>query len=203
MPPRLRTAARRLSAGASQYAAYAALRLLLAAVQAAPLSFCQRGTSGLAWLFDRGLGLRRRVVEENLAIALPDADPAERRRLARAMWRHLFLMVAEIAHTPRRLHRTTWRRYVDLDGDDTVVRTMLRDGPKVIISAHYGNFELGGYLLGLFGFPTHTIARTLDNPHLDRFVNRFRGRTGQHILPRAAAATKSNGCWERAGCSRC
>jgi len=43
---------------------------------------------------------------------------------------------------------------------------------------------LGGYLMGLFGFPTYTVARKLDNPFLDRFVNEFRGRTGQYILPK-------------------
>ena len=55
----------------------------------------------------------------------------------------------------------------------------------MVISAHYGNFELGGYLMGLFGFPTYTVARKLDNLYLDQFINRFRGRTGQYILPSA------------------
>ena len=38
--------------------------------------------------------------------------------------------------------------------------------------------------MGLFGFPTYTVARRLDNPYLDRFVNEFRGRTGQFMLPK-------------------
>ena len=52
------------------------------------------------------------------------------------------------------------------------------------MTAHLGNFEVGGYVLGVLGFPTYTIARTLDNPYLDRFLNRFRGGTGQHIIPK-------------------
>ena len=39
-------------------------------------------------------------------------------------------------------------------------------------------------MLGILGFPTYTVARTLDNPYLDRFVNRFRAATGQHIIPK-------------------
>ena len=54
----------------------------------------------------------------------------------------------------------------------------------VIISGHLGNFEMGGFLLALHGFPTHTVARPLDNPYLDRFVNEFRGSTGQFMLPK-------------------
>jgi KDO2-lipid IV(A) lauroyltransferase len=41
---------------------------------------------------------------------------------------------------------------------------------------------LGGFFLGVLGFPTSTVARTLDNPHLNRFINRFRGITGQRMI---------------------
>jgi len=43
---------------------------------------------------------------------------------------------------------------------ESFVRTLLCGRPLVLISAHYGNFELGGYLMGLFGFPTYTVARS-------------------------------------------
>ena len=36
----------------------------------------------------------------------------------------------------------------------------------------------------MHGFPTHTVARPLDNPFLDQFVNDFRGSTGQYMLPK-------------------
>ncbi|MEQ8846838.1 lysophospholipid acyltransferase family protein [Botrimarina sp.] len=166
------------------YAGYLALRVAVAGVQAAPLWACERAAGGVAWLAHHVLRLRRRVVDENLATAFPAWSAAEREATALAMWRHLFLMVAEIAHAPRKVHRTTWRDWVELEHDDVVLRALLDEGPKVVISAHYGNFEFGGYLLGLFGLPTHTIARTIDNPYVDRFVNEFRGRTGQYILPK-------------------
>lgn len=168
----------------ADYLAYLVFRVIIAVVQATPLPVCERGAELLAWLLHDVLRMRRRVVEENLRIAFPEWSDAERARTAKRMWRHLFLMVAEIAHTPRKVHRTTWRNWVELEEDRMVLSTLLEQGPKVVISAHYGNFELGGYLLGLFGLPTHTIARTIDNRHVDRYVNRFRGRTGQYILPK-------------------
>jgi KDO2-lipid IV(A) lauroyltransferase len=54
----------------------------------------------------------------------------------------------------------------------------------VLVSAHFGNFEIAGYMLGIFGMPTFTVARPLDNPYLDRFLNDFRGAKGQQILPK-------------------
>ncbi len=51
------------------------------------------------------------------------------------------------------------------------------------MTGHFGNWELGGYTLGLLGFSTFAIARKLDNPYLNDFLlHRFRQRTGQRIL---------------------
>src|SRR5690606_37820081 len=40
------------------------------------------------------------------------------------------------------------------------------------------------------GFPTVTVARTLDNPYLDRFLNDFRQATGQYIVPKNGTADR-------------
>jgi KDO2-lipid IV(A) lauroyltransferase len=54
----------------------------------------------------------------------------------------------------------------------------------IFLTGHYGNWELAGYLFGLFGFPTVSVARALDNPHLDRYLRSFRERTGQMLIPK-------------------
>ncbi len=100
------------------------------------------------------------------------------------MWEHLFLLVLEVAHTPRKIHETNWREYVKLTNEEMLVGLLFQERPLLITTAHFGNFEVGGYVLGILGFPTFTVARTLDNPYLDRFVNRFRSRTGQFIIPK-------------------
>jgi KDO2-lipid IV(A) lauroyltransferase len=171
---------------------YVVVRVVIGFVQAVPLEICERGAGVLATLFDRVLRVRRDVVDENLRNVFPELTERQRRRMAWRMWRHLFLMAAEIAHTPRKVHRTNWREHSRIVRLEEFVGTLLSGRPVVLISAHFGNFELGGYLMGLFGFPTYTVARKLDNPHLDRFVNDFRGRTGQFILPK-------RGCRERIG----
>jgi KDO2-lipid IV(A) lauroyltransferase len=168
----------------TDYATYVVVRLFIALVQALPPATCSAVAGGMAWLLTDVVPLRRSTINENLDIALPHITGAERRKLVWSMWHHLLLMVMEIAQAPRKVHRSTWRRHVEVPAVETIIRWMLPQRPSVVISGHYGNFELGGYLLGMFGFPTHTVARQLDNPFLDRFVNRFRGRTGQHMLPK-------------------
>ncbi len=166
------------------YAVYLAVRIFICVVQAISLEMGQRLAHSLAWLAADVFRIRATVVDENLAYAFPQCPPAERRQLARQMWEHLFLLVLEVAHAPRKIHETNWRHYVRLSGTDPLVRALLDDRPLVLVTGHFGNFEIGGFMLGVLGFPTYTVARNLDNPYLDRFVGRFRRATGQYLIPK-------------------
>lgn len=166
------------------YLVYLVVRVLICIVQAIRLETGQQIARLLAWLFADVLKIRAGVVDDNLRHAFADLSPQARQRTARRMWEHLFLLVLEVAHTPRKIHETNWRKHVRLTGEDKLVRLMLDHRPMIIISGHFGNFEVGGYMLGVLGFPTFTVARKLDNPYLDRFVNRFRKATGQVIIPK-------------------
>lgn len=181
------------------YLAYLAVRLLICVVQAVPLSSCHRAAPLLAQFTWRVLRIRRQVVDENLQIAFPDSTARQRQRIALGMWRHLFLMIAEIAQAPRKVHRTNWRQQAVIPQLPVMVRRLLDRRPVVIVSGHLGNFELGGYLLGLHGFPTHTIARPLDNRFLDRWVTQFRGATGQFMLPKVGSSQQIAHLLERGG----
>jgi Kdo2-lipid IVA lauroyltransferase/acyltransferase len=163
---------------------YFVVRVMICIVQAIPTEMGHRFAKGLAWLFCDVLHIRSRVVDDNLAHAFPEMSAAERLGLARRMWEHLFLLVLEVAHAPRKIHETNWREFVKLNNEAILIRHLFDDRPLLIISSHLGNFEVGGYILGILGFPTYTVARTLDNAYLDRFVNRFRGGTGQRMIPK-------------------
>jgi KDO2-lipid IV(A) lauroyltransferase len=136
------------------------------------------------------LRVRKKVVEENLRHTFPRLSVAERRTLSRQMWEHLFLMVCEIAHAPRKIHDTNWRQYFRIPHKRDFVRYLLDPRPTVLISGHFGNFEITSYMAGLLGFSTYAIARRLDNPHLDRYVNRFRSANGQFILPKDGGSSQ-------------
>jgi KDO2-lipid IV(A) lauroyltransferase len=184
---------------AVDFAVYLIVRALIAFVQALPLETCERVAGLLAVFFGRVLRIRGRVVEENLRIAFPEMSTDDREAVTIEMWRHLILMMAEIAQTPRKVHETNWKQHSHIVNQEQFVRTLLSGRPLVLISGHFGNFELGGYLMGLFGFPTYTVARALDNAYLDRFVNDFRGRTGQYMLPKQGSGADIQRILERGG----
>lgn len=169
---------------------YFLVRLAICLIQAISLESCHAIARLLAWVAHDVFRLRRRVVDDNLRQAFPDLSAAERRELARRMWEHLILMGCEIAQAPRKIHETNWRHYFHFHGKREMVAYLLDPRPTVFVSGHFGNFELSSYMMGLYGFPTYAIARPLDNPYLDRYVNQFRSTHGQFILPKEGSAAQ-------------
>ena len=173
---------------AIHFLVYLLVRVFFCVIQAMRIESCDRLAGWLATLMATILKVRRQVIDENLRHAFGDMSADERRRVAWRMWHHLFLMAFEIAHAPRKIHETNWRDYFTLRNARPLVAALIDDRPSVLVSAHFGNFEIAGYMLGIFGMPTFTVARPLDNPYLDRFLNDFRGAKGQQILAKRGSS---------------
>lgn len=167
---------------------YFVVRLFVCIIQATPIETCHYFSRGLAYFAAEIVRVRHKVVEENLAAVFPHLSQRQRRKMKRRMWEHLFLMVCEVAHAPRKIHTSNWHKYVSMKNKKALVETLLDERPTILVSGHYGNFEFAGFVNGLLGFPSYSIARKLDNPYLDRFVNRFRSMHGQFILPKEGSA---------------
>jgi KDO2-lipid IV(A) lauroyltransferase len=167
----------------ADYAVYLVVRLLVCVIQALSLAAARRLAGGLAWLAYHVNRRHREVALDNLRKAFPGRfSEAELHRKVRAVYRHFCRVLTEIIHLPRRLHSENWREHIELVGGREMVECLLSDRPLLIVTGHFGNWEMAGYALGLLGFKTHAIARTLDNPYLNAFLLKFREKTGQTIL---------------------
>ncbi|NND97577.1 MAG: lysophospholipid acyltransferase family protein [Pirellulaceae bacterium] len=172
----------------SEFCAYLTVRSLVAFVQVLPYDMGDSMCRSLAWFASDVLRIRHETTEKNLRSVFPDCDAQERRRISFAMWHHLLLMVCEIAWAQRRLHLTNWSEHVRFKNNKTILRALLVKRPAVMVSGHYGNFEIGGYTMGLMGCSTTTIARKLDNRFLHAWVKRFRGAKGQSMVDKEGCA---------------
>jgi KDO2-lipid IV(A) lauroyltransferase len=142
----------------------------------------------------------REVGMENLRHAFGDRyTEVERDAIVRGVYRHFCMMLMEILHIPRKLHPETWRDRITLVGHEPIVDRLLRGGPVIMLSGHFGNWEMAGYLFGVFGFPPNSVARTLDNPHLDRFIRSFRERTGQKMIAKKGGSDEILGVLNAGG----
>ncbi|TWU15861.1 Lipid A biosynthesis lauroyl acyltransferase [Allorhodopirellula heiligendammensis] len=166
---------------------YAVVRVVVAVIQVLPMDMGDHLCRGLAVALAGPLAIRRRVIADTLANVYPTASAAQKHQLTLSMWHHLMLMICEIAWAQRRLHLANWTDHIRFRGNREILATSLVSRPSVLVSGHFGNFEIGSYTFGLMGVRTLAIARTLDNAYLHRWVERFRGAKGQLLVDK-------NGC---------
>ncbi|MDO5553966.1 MAG: lysophospholipid acyltransferase family protein [Planctomycetia bacterium] len=164
------------------YGVYLVVRLFICLIQSLSLDACRVIASLLATVATSVVPIRKRLLEENLSHAFPELSRDERRLLIHEMWEHLILLVAEVAHAPRRVRETNWWHHVRLVDYDPVLKLLHDNRPIILVTGHFGNFEMAGYILGLLGYPTFSVARTLDNPWLERYLHEFREITGQFLI---------------------
>jgi KDO2-lipid IV(A) lauroyltransferase len=131
----------------------------------------------------------RRIALYNLALAFPDRSDAERRDILRRSCRNLGRVGAEFCHL-RSLTPETLRRYVTIDdpqGWQSALDAAAQRG-ALILTGHFGNFELLAYAHGLLGHPITLVHRPMRNPLVDRAITELRARAGTVSLPKKTAA---------------
>jgi len=163
---------------------YLVVRFVVALVQMVPPRIAYAVADFLAWLVYKLVRSRREVALENVRAAFPELanDPADADRLVRKMYRHFLRATVELMLLPRKLHISNWRKHLVLAHGSLTLPPLLGDRSVLVVTAHFGNWEMAGFALGLFGFRTYAIARVLDNPYLERYALKFRQGTGQTII---------------------
>ena len=168
------------------YLAYLAVRFVVAFAQMLSIEQSYALARLLGWVIYKVDSRHRQVGIDNLTQAFGDQfTAAERDQMVRGVYCHFCMMLMEILHTPRKLHLENWRGSIELVGLAPLMDHLISGSrPLIVLTGHYGNWELAGYLFGMFGFPTVSVARTLDNPYLEHYLRAFREKTGQSLIPK-------------------
>jgi KDO2-lipid IV(A) lauroyltransferase len=99
------------------------------------------------------------------------------------MYRHFVRAVIEALLLARKLHLVNWRAFMNLYSAAGLPAVMLNPNrAALLVTGHFGNWELLGHATGALGFKTFGIARVLDNPYLERYTRRLRQATGQTLI---------------------
>jgi KDO2-lipid IV(A) lauroyltransferase len=190
-PPRRpgRRARRRRRSTALDRIVFLAVRAVMQTLGALPLAWALRIAAGVALAVYAVARPLRRVGMVNLALAFPERPLAERRRILRASFANLGRMVAELAHLPR-LDADDLRTLVEFEDEawwaENIGRP--RDTGVLVLSGHFGNWELLVFAHGMRGFPVSMVHRTMANPFVDRWLNAIRARAGTRLVRKRHAA---------------
>lgn len=141
------------------------------------------------------LGIRRRVVLDNLRLAFPEKTEAERRAIARATYRNLAQMIPDFLRVPA-LPRAELERIFVYDGWDNFEKAKALGKGIIACTAHFGNFDLLAAAHTLRGVPITMISRQMGKSGANDVWRGARKRAGVEDLEVGkgnvlAAATRS------------
>jgi KDO2-lipid IV(A) lauroyltransferase len=163
-------------------AQYWALRGVIGALETQPWSRAAALGASLGGLGYAPLGIRRAVVEQQIAMAFPEMSPREVRDTARGAYRHLGRNVAEVALIPRIGAQGVLDLFTEIEGWEVIDDAMAAGRGIVLVTGHLGNAELAGSFVAARGVPTDAIARGQANPLFDDYVTAMRERIGMHVI---------------------
>lgn len=136
---------------------------------------------GLGQLFGLLHGRLRRVGMRNLEIAFPEKTVAERRCILRGVFTSLGRELAEFCKFPW-YTRANAHKIAIYEGFENYEAAKNRGKGVFFMTAHLGAWEVGSFFHSLMGNPIREVVRELDNPYLDRLVERYRTLHGNETF---------------------
>jgi len=170
---------------------YGAMRTVLGALDL--LSWKRAATLGerLGTLGYKPLGVRRKVVERQIAAAFPGLGETEVLRIARESYAHLGRTTIETALLGTLPSDAVLDLFEGVDNWSCVERAMSAGKGLIFVTGHLGNWELGGAYLAARGVGLDVVVRNQENPLFDAYLNRTRERLGMTIVRDSEAVRRT------------
>ncbi len=145
-------------------------------------SLKERLITAIAYIWYRLDRRHREITRRNLEFAYgAELGPAERERLARAVFRHFILFGWETLELL--LAPLSWiRRRVVILGQENLDRALAQGRGAIVIAAHAGNWEYTVLGYGLQYGPAGVVGRELDHPWGRALARYLRERGGNAMV---------------------
>lgn len=167
---------------ASHYAEYYSLRGTVAALRRLPWETAGRIGARLGALGYRPFGIRKHVVERQIAGAFPEWPPKKVKRVAIASYRHLGRSAIETALLDSLGKDGLLDLVETVEGWHHVEQVMAKGLGAILVTGHFGNWELAGAYVAARGIPIDVIAREMANPIFDKYLNGTRAGIGMVVV---------------------
>jgi KDO2-lipid IV(A) lauroyltransferase len=130
-----------------------------------------------------------RVAEENIKAALPELTARDRRAVLDGMWDNLGRVVGEYAHLDRLANDPT--RVEIIDPGNLCSRAASAGKGALVLSAHFGNWEIGCLPARLAGAKQFDVYRAANNPYTDKILKHARLRLARGgLIPKGLAGMR-------------
>lgn len=159
-------------------AEYCIAALVLKSIEWSPLGIGAWLARRYMTLLDRAVPRLRRAAYKNLSFALPGIDA---KLTTDAVFDSLARVLLAFAKFPR-MRPENVNRWIRCEGMEHF-HSALREGRGVLVATgHLGNWELSAFAHAWLSGPMNVVVRPLDNPFLDRLIERQRTLSGNRSI---------------------
>lgn len=179
---------------------YIAVRFAAMLFQMFPIDLNLRTARWLGWVWYQIMPRHRERARDHLRLAYRDSLAAPQiDEYALKSMQQVTMMVVELMFTPRLINEWTWPRYVQLKGIEQALDVLLSHRGAILVTGHYGSWELVGFMLATLGFPLTAVMRPLDNPYLNAYLMTARAKRGLRLLYKKGATQSAGDVLESGG----
>ncbi|MEI8175883.1 MAG: lysophospholipid acyltransferase family protein [Candidatus Omnitrophota bacterium] len=131
----------------------------------------------------------RQEIIENLRLVLPGATEEELSAHARDIFRNFSKYLVDFFRF-KRMDQNYVRKQVTLSAREIVDRERARGAGSILMTAHLGNWELGGAVMGILGYPMNVIALDHKNKRVNKFFVNQRQMKNERVISIGVALKK-------------
>lgn len=127
----------------------------------------------LAWQL---IGLRRREIIDSLQLHL-ELSPEQAEQSGARVYRHFLINAFEMASLAY-ISREDLLARIEIQGQEHLDQALARGHGAIIVSGHFGLWEMIPQWLAVNGYPVSTVVRRQNNPYVDAWMEKMRRRLG-------------------------
>ena len=130
---------------------------------------------------------RRDIAIENLKIAFGhEKSLHEIREIAKRSFQNMGLTLVEF-FVSKKYGKKWCEKNVEFVGYDKPFLEFKKGDNCLVLTAHFGNWELLALMSSLRGAPLNVLARPIDNPFVDKMINDLRSQYGNKVISKHKA----------------
>lgn len=142
-----------------------------------------RFSGNLAYLFAAG---ERKKTVRHLTMAFGnEKSPEEIRRTAGNVFIHMGIAAADMIRLPVYIKQGILNQLVDSEGFHHLENALAKGKGVIILTGHFGNWEVGGAWLAQKGVPFKVVGTPLYDPRLDKILVGTRNQAGYTNIARS------------------
>lgn len=157
------------------------LRLFMLLIWSGNPGGLQRGAETAGWFAFKVLGVRKKIVLDNLRKSFPEKDEQEITYIAYRTYVNFTKTVIDYIRFPI-LTKAQILQMCTIEGKQHLDWVQKNGKGAVIVAGHFGSWELMGAALSHMGYPISYLVGEQHNKRVDDIMNEYREMMGIHII---------------------